>query len=91
MVRKNGDAAVSGRIVEHTSWRNPGSVSSSVRVPPPIVGGRLVHADGPAGAGQREGRGEAVGARPDDDGVKVGRRHAAPDPSFGRKSSAREP
>ena len=28
---------VSGRIVEQTSWRNPGSVSSAVRVPPPAV------------------------------------------------------
>jgi hypothetical protein len=39
-VRKNGDAATSGTIDEHTSWRNPGSVSSMVRVPPPIVGAR---------------------------------------------------
>ena len=37
-VRKNGEATVSGTIVEHTSWRNPGRVSSWVRVPPPIVG-----------------------------------------------------
>ena len=29
---------VSGRIVEQTSCRNPGSVSSAVRVPPPAVG-----------------------------------------------------
>ena len=35
---KNGEAMVSGRIVEQTSWRNPGSVSSAVRVPPPAVG-----------------------------------------------------
>ena len=35
---KNGEASVSGRIVEQTSWRNPGSVSSAVRVPPPAVG-----------------------------------------------------
>ena len=33
--RKNGDASVSGRIVEQMSWRNPGSVSSMVLVPPP--------------------------------------------------------
>ena len=38
IVRKNGDAIVSGTIVEQTSWRNPGSVSSAVRVPPPAVG-----------------------------------------------------
>ena len=37
-VRKNGEARASGRIVEQTSWRNPGSVSSSVRVPPPTRG-----------------------------------------------------
>ena len=36
--RKNGEAIVSGRIVEQTSWRNPGRVSSAVRVPPPAVG-----------------------------------------------------
>jgi len=30
--------SVSGRIVEQTSWRNPGRVSSAVRVPPPAVG-----------------------------------------------------
>ena len=36
-VRKNGEATASGTIVEQTSWRKPGSVSSSVRVPPPIV------------------------------------------------------
>ena len=28
IVGKNGEASVSGRIVEQTSWRNPGSVSS---------------------------------------------------------------
>ena len=37
IVRKNGEATVSGRIVEQTSWRNPGRVSSAVRVPPPGV------------------------------------------------------
>ena len=37
-MRKNGEAMVSGRIVEQTSWRNPGRVSSAVRVPPPAVG-----------------------------------------------------
>ena len=36
--RKNGEASVSGRIVEQMSWRNPGRVSSSVRVPPPAFG-----------------------------------------------------
>ena len=34
---KKGEATVSGRIVEHTSWRKPGRVSSAVRVPPPAV------------------------------------------------------
>ena len=34
---EDGEARVSGTIVEQMSWRKPGSVSSSVRVPPPIV------------------------------------------------------
>ena len=33
--RKNGDASASGCAAEHTSCRKPGSVSSSVRQPPP--------------------------------------------------------
>jgi hypothetical protein len=37
-LRKNGEAMVSGKIVEQTSWLNPGRVSSAVRVPPPAVG-----------------------------------------------------
>ena len=47
-------------------------------------GGRLVDPDRAAGTGQGDRRGEAVGPRPDDDRVEVGRRHAAPDSSFGR-------
>ncbi len=35
IVVKNGEASVSGRIVEHMSWRNPGRVRAIVRVPPP--------------------------------------------------------
>ena len=35
--RKNGDASASGCAAEHTSCRKPGSVSSSVRQPPPGV------------------------------------------------------
>ena len=35
--RKNGDAAPSGWNAEHTSWTNPGRVSSAERQPPPIV------------------------------------------------------
>ena len=35
--RKNGEASARGMIDEHTSWRNPGRVSSPVRVPPPMV------------------------------------------------------
>src|SRR5262249_46518410 len=35
--RKKGDASAIGWIAEQTSWRNPGSVSSADRVPPPIV------------------------------------------------------
>ena len=36
--RRTARRGSSGRIVEHTSWRKPGSVSSVVRVPPPAVG-----------------------------------------------------
>ena len=35
--RNAGEATASGSAVEQTSWRNPGSVSSSVRIPPPRV------------------------------------------------------
>ena len=37
-LRKNGDASTRGWTAEHTSWRNPGRVSSSVRHPPPGTG-----------------------------------------------------
>ena len=36
-MRRNGEPRPSGWIAEQTSWRNPGSVSASVRAPPPIV------------------------------------------------------
>jgi hypothetical protein len=36
-VPKKGDPAASGWIAEQTSWRNPGSVCSFVRDPPPTV------------------------------------------------------
>ena len=71
-VRKNGEATVSGTIVEHTSWRNPGSVSSWVRVPPPIVRRGLVDPDRATGPGQGQGRGQAVGPGADDDRVERG-------------------
>lgn len=35
--RKNGDESAAGCTAEHTSWRNPGSVSGDVRTPPPMV------------------------------------------------------
>ena len=35
--RKNGEATASGWIAEQRSWTNPGSVSSSLRQPPPIA------------------------------------------------------
>ena len=35
MSRKAGEASSSGCTAEQTSWRNPGSVSSAVRQPPP--------------------------------------------------------
>jgi hypothetical protein len=38
--RKNPDAYAIGWTAEHTSWKYPGSVSSSVREPPPIVADR---------------------------------------------------
>ena len=61
---KNGEASVSGRIVEHMSWRNPGRVSSIVRVPPPGSSARLVDTDRAPGTGQGDGRGQAVRVPP---------------------------
>ena len=63
--------------IEQTSWRNPGSVSSWVRVPPPIVGGRLDDVDAPTGAGEGDRRGEAVRPRADDDRVERAVGHGA--------------
>ena len=34
---KNGETAASGWMAEQTSWWKPGSVSSAVRAPPPMV------------------------------------------------------
>ena len=41
--RKNGAAAAIGCTVEQTSWRYPGRISSSVRMPPPGRSPRLDH------------------------------------------------
>ncbi len=35
--RKNSDCSAIGCTAEQTSWWKPGSVSSAVRAPPPIV------------------------------------------------------
>ncbi len=49
--RKKGDAAAIGCAAEQTSWRNPGSVSSSVRQPPPILwAASSTRTDSPAAA-----------------------------------------
>ena len=80
-VRKNGDAIASGRIVEQTSCRNPGRVSSWVRVPPPAVRGGLVDPDRAPGAGQRHRRGQPVGPGSDDDRIDrtaIGRHRVRP-------------
>src|SRR5271165_6970585 len=37
LLSKKGEPAASGWIAEPRSWRNPGSVTSSVRVAPPAV------------------------------------------------------
>ena len=51
----------------------PGQGQLRVRVPPPVVVGRLVDPDRAPGTGQRDRRGQPVRARPDDDRVERGR------------------
>ena len=68
-VRKNGDVCASGRIVEQTSWRNPGSVSACGPHPAADVGGGFVDPDRAPDTGQRDRRGESVGPGADDDRV----------------------
>ena len=67
--RRNGEPTAIGWVAEQSSWSRPGTVSSLVRVPPPIVVLGLEHGDLDALAGERHGAGEPVGARADDDGV----------------------
>ena len=63
--RKNGELSAAGWTAEPTSWRNPGSVSSAVRTPPPDRVGGFEDADGVAGTGEGDGGGEPVGPTAD--------------------------
>ena len=71
-LRNTGDASPAGCTAEHTSWRNPGSVSSAVRTPPPIVGAASSTRTLKAGAGRDDGRDEPVGPAADDGDVNHG-------------------
>ena len=66
--RNAGEPTASGWIAEHTSCSTPGSVSSSVRVPPPGRDGGLEHRHVPAGSRQRDGRHQPVRTGADDHG-----------------------
>ena len=70
MSAKAGEAIRSGCTAEQTSWRNPGTVSSAVRHPPPGFVGSLEDVDGHAGTGQRQGRDEPIGPGTHYDGVR---------------------
>ena len=87
MSRKNGDAMRSGWTAEHTSWWNPGSVSSSVRHPPPGTLGALSKTSTERPAGDVTAA-EAVRARTDDDHVGV--RHRRSSQAAIRRSRAPE-
>ena len=71
MSAKAGEATRSGWTAEQTSWRKPGSVSSSVRHPPPGWSGGLVDVDDQAGTGQGRARPTSpLGPGAHDDGVR---------------------
>ena len=62
--RKNGDTSTIGWTAEHTSWRKPGTVRSSVRHPPPGSLGTFDHRHRQTGAGQGHRGGQPVRSRP---------------------------
>ena len=67
--RMNGEAVAIGWKAEQWSWRTPGTVSSDVRVPPPISSAASMHGHLQAAPRQLDRAGEPVGAGPDDPGV----------------------
>ena len=66
---RNGEAAAIGWTAEQSSWRTPGTVSSLVRVPPPIVSAASSTVTSHPLARQRHRAGQPVGAGADDDRV----------------------
>ena len=67
--RITGDATAAGCTAEKTSWRKPGSVSSSVASAPPERRRGLDDEHGAPGARERDRGDEPVGSRADDDRV----------------------
>ena len=63
-----------GWHAEHTSWRKPGSVSSLVRVPPPISSCAFEDQHRDAALRERNGRREPVRPGTDDDDVGISAR-----------------
>ena len=61
-------STASGWKPEHSSWTRPGSVSSLLRVPPPMVSA-LQHRDLDTGGSEGESGSEPVGPAADHDGV----------------------
>ena len=67
---RNGEATPNGCTAEHTSWSTPGTVSSALRVPPPMVSApSSTVTERPAWASAHRG-GQPVGPGADDDRVE---------------------
>ena len=83
-VFRNGEATPSGWIAEQTSCRKPGSVSSSVRTPPPTCSLALQHEHLHARPRQHDRRGQPVRPGADHDRIRrnvtlpTGRRRGRP-------------
>ena len=76
--RKNGDAVEVPWTVEQMSWTKPGSVSSPLRIPPPIVALASYTTHRSPGAGEGDRGGQPVGSGPDDDRVRRVSPHPRP-------------
>ena len=76
-VAKKRRRGPNGWAAAHTSWWKPGSVSSVVRVPPPIRSWPSITSTRDVVARQFDGCGQSVGSRADDHGVVLLRHHAA--------------
>ena len=66
---RNGEPTAIGCTAEQWSWSSPGTVSSLVRVPPPIVSAASSTVTPTPVAGQRDRAGQPVRAGADDDRV----------------------